>query len=220
VNIREKLNRIRAPKPLSHPVLARILFAFFALFSGGALGWAAKELDRAWMWKKTFGYIGSYLGQLGSQLGIWIFLATLLAIYSPTHISAAYHVLLFFLAMLATYYLHTALIEGFFFKRVVFAWTIIALFSPLCGWCVWFSRGKGYIAAVCAAVPISLLFTEGYPFFYTGNILLGFDIAAAILLYFLTAQGKKQKIMALPFIAVFFILFESTNFLSLVFGGL
>ncbi len=46
-------------------------------------------------------------------------------------------------------------------------WGLITLLSPLAADIVWFSRGSGWIAAFCAALPIGLLVSEGYNFIYS-----------------------------------------------------
>ena len=47
----------------------------------------------------------SMIGDIGTELGVWVFTATLLAAFSRYPLSAALNTLLFFLAMLCAYYL-------------------------------------------------------------------------------------------------------------------
>ncbi|URT71441.1 hypothetical protein [Cytobacillus firmus] len=63
--------------------------------------------------------------------------------------------------------LYSMILFGFFPKSQFIYWGSIALLSPVCGYTVWFARGAGWLAAFCAAVPISLLIGEGFSFIYT-----------------------------------------------------
>lgn len=208
VTIKEKLYQIRKPSERNtmryHISLAIAVFLF-----GVLLGWLAKELDNTLV-----------IGEIGTQLGLWIFTVTMISVYSRCAGLAALHTFLFLAAMLTAYYLHTVYINGFFPKHYIIVWTGFALLSPVYGWTVWFAKGEGWAAALCAAVPISLLAAEGYAFFYTFRASLLFDIVAAILLFLLLPKSAKQKLYTLGIAIVLVILFRSINILSLLFGGL
>ncbi len=77
-----------------------------------------------------------------------------------------------------------------------------------------------WIAALCAAMPIGLLVSEGYPFFYTFAIPFGFDILSAIILFLLLPINHKQRLRI--FTSAFLIVFilRNSNALSYLFGGL
>jgi hypothetical protein len=74
---------------------------------------------------------------------------------------------------------------NFFPTYYFIRWGLIVLLSPLAAYIVWFSRGSGWIAALCAALPIGLLVSEGYNFFYTFSPVSGFDLITAIILFLL-----------------------------------
>ncbi|WP_155815522.1 hypothetical protein [Bacillus methanolicus] len=83
-----------------------------------------------------------------------------------------------------------------------------------------FSRGNGWIAALCAAMPIGLLVSEGYSYFYMFAITLGFDILSAIILFLILSMNKKQwfRIFTLAFLIVFIL--RNSNALSYLFSDL
>lgn len=113
---------------------------------GGIMGLAAKHFDNA-----------PVIGEIGTYLGVWVFAASLIAAFSRTPLHAAVLVPLFFVAMLAAYYLYSMRLFAFFPRREFLYWGGIAAASPAGAWIVWHGRGKGWIAALCASLPVALL---------------------------------------------------------------
>ena len=81
---------------------------------------------------------------------------------------------------------------NFFPTHYFTRWELIALLSPLAAYIVWFNRGKGWIAALCAALLIGLPVSKGYNFFYTFSPVSGFGLIAAILLFCILPKNKYQ----------------------------
>lgn len=108
------------------------------------------------------------LGNIFSQMAVWILLGTLISIYSPSPKQAAWNVLLFCAGMLLTYYAAAVLTAGVYSKVMIIGWTVFALFSPLLGYIAWFAKEKGVfpklicfgIVAVSAAS--SLILFDGF----------------------------------------------------------
>jgi hypothetical protein len=174
----------------------------FVLIFGAILGFLAKYVD------------GSVVGQIGSELGIWIFVATTVGAWSRSPRAAALHVFVFFVSMLCVYYLYEMNLFGFFPTRYFLAWGCLAICSPIGGYVVWFSRGKGWIAALCASIPISLLLAEGYSFIYFFSIPRGFDLFLAVLLFvFLPIRGL-QHIRILPIVVVLFLVISQFHLID------
>ncbi len=92
-----------AIRPEIRPYRAWNTRALAAALLGVAMGFLAKALDNV-----------AVIGEIGTNLGVWIFAAALIAAYSPARRAAALRVFLFFAGMLAAYYLHSRLTEGFF----------------------------------------------------------------------------------------------------------
>ncbi|WP_426901985.1 DUF6518 family protein [Rossellomorea vietnamensis] len=131
---------------------------------------------------------GTILGVIGNQLGFWVFISTLIITKSRTSVSAAFHTIVFFMSMLISYYIYSMILFGFFPRYYFFIWMGAAFISPIWGWIVWYSRRGGWLGAVCASLPISLLIMEGYSIYYTFSIASGFSIFAAIMLFILVPQ--------------------------------
>ena len=73
--------------------MRKLLNPFSMLVCGLVIGTAARLMDI---------YCGN-LGEIFSQMSVWILLGTLIAIYSPTKKAAALNILPFCLGMLLTY---------------------------------------------------------------------------------------------------------------------
>ncbi|MRX73816.1 hypothetical protein GJU40_16865 [Bacillus lacus] len=99
----------------------------------------------------------SYLGDLFTRLGVWIFLATFLAAYSHTQMKAAVHTFLFFIGMLISYYLYTLYLYGVFPTGYFMFWGSIALLSPLLAVIVWRAKNSRTFSLILPALPLGLM---------------------------------------------------------------
>jgi len=208
VNIKAILDQTRTPtQTTSRQQQIRIALIVFAF--GAFMGLGAKYFDTT-----------PVIGAVGTDLGVWVLIATLIAAYNRSPRAAALHVFLFFMAMLTAYYLYSMKLFGFFPKYYFMVWGGFALLSPICGWIVWYARGEGWVAAFCASLPIALLIYQGYSFYYTGAWVEELDILSAIALFFILARPMKQKIRTLPLVMAVFLVFYKLNIVSLLFGGL
>lgn len=174
-----------------------ILYAAGCVLLGLLLGWVAKATDSV-----------SLIGEIGTELGIWVFIATLVAAYSRTPWLAAIHVPLFFLAMLASYYIYGQIMLGFFPMSYFMGWLIVSLLSSVAGFVAWFAKGKGVVGMIACALPVSLLFASGYPAFYTLKPTLFFALGLGVVLLLLLPQNWKQRGGACLFSVVFAFLID------------
>lgn len=161
---KETLNKIRGEQLASATIQQKTLqlLSLFAL--GMLLGFIAKYSDTI----PSNGIIGNVwcvISDIITRLGIWILLATIIAVWSRNPRIGALKVFVFFVGMLLIYYIFSMWLFGFFPTYYFIRWGLIALASPIGAYIVWFSRGNGWIAALCAALPISLLVSEGIRFF-------------------------------------------------------
>ena len=184
------------------------VFILFSLVLGMLMGWLSRDLQGS-------GVIGAIIG----NLGIWVFVSALLAVYTPQAFRAALHVFVFFIGVIASYYLHHILLGGTVSIKTLLYWLIFAAIGGLLGLIDWYSGSKEWLGAACAAVPISFLLAEGYPIYHSRSVSLAFDIVCAIVLYIIMAPGRLQKLMALPFILVFTFALVYFGVLDSLFGG-
>ena len=112
--------------------------AFVYLLWGAALGWLAKYLDNH----------TQSLGNIFSQMSVWILLGVWISVNSKTPGLAAVKELSFCFGMLAAYYLTAELTHSVYGQRYVIGWGIFSLFSPVFSFLTWYSVGKGWFAKV------------------------------------------------------------------------
>ncbi|MFK9092698.1 DUF6518 family protein [Bacillus salipaludis] len=194
--MKEKLVYIRAKSVQVPPLQQRFVRVLFVFMLGALLGFLAKYTD------------GSVVGLIGTYLGFWVVVTTIIAVRSRSPKAAALHAFVFLFAMLIVYYLYSLLLFGFFPKDYFIAWVGISLLSPVFGYAVWYAKGNGWRAAFCAALPISLLLVEGYSFFYTLSIPGGLDIILTVLLFIILPVNHFQRLRMLPIVTVLFFLME------------
>lgn len=220
MKINEKLSLTR-PRPTTDlSIRQQLLRTLLICLLGVILGFVSKYIDVL----PHYGGWGDFLNLLSdisSRIGIWIFIATLLAAWSRTPAAAAIQVFLFFIALLLTYYLYAILVFGFFPTRYFLLWGSIAVVSPIAAYIIWYSRGKGWIAAICAALPIGALVAAGYGFLHTFSVTQGFELVLALLLYVMIPTGQKfQRLRLIPLIVVVCFIFRKFNVISLLLGAL
>ena len=109
-----------------------ILFTLSVIVFGLLFGFIAKATDSI-----------SLIGDIGTDLGVWIFIVSMIAAFSSRPLSAIINTPVFLLSMLTSYYLYGQVVLGFFPKSYFMGWLVMALISPIGGIVVWLSRGKG-----------------------------------------------------------------------------
>lgn len=115
------------------------------------------------------------LGNFFSRMGIWVFLAVLISVYSKTPFRAAANVFLFFSGMVGSYYLYTVFVAGFFPKSYMMIWIVLTCISPLMAFLCWYAKGNGIISIVISASIFMFMsrqaFVFGFWYFDIRNIL-------------------------------------------------
>jgi len=93
----------------------------------------------------------SNLGNIFSQMSVWIFLCVLISAYSSTPKRAAVNVFAFCAGMLLSYYLTAELTQSPYSFSFIVGWAVFSLFSPLMAYLTWFARGRGLFAWMLTA---------------------------------------------------------------------
>ena len=119
------------------------------LLAGLALGIVSRLLD----------IYTSNLGNIFSQMAIWILLGTLIAIYSDSPKRAMLNILPFCLGMLFAYYAAAVLTKGVYGRTFIIGWTVFALCSPVLAFFTWWTKEQGIFPKIIAAgiVLVSVL---------------------------------------------------------------
>lgn len=99
----------------------------------------------------------AHLGNIFSQMSVWIFLCSVLAVYSSTPRRAAVNVFLFCAGMLLTYYLTAEGMHSPYSMTFVYGWSVFSLFSPLLAFFTWYAKGKGTVSRLLTAGIVVVL---------------------------------------------------------------
>ena len=113
-----------------------------------------------------------------SELSVWVFLGTVIAIRSRTPFQAAGTVFGFCFGMLAVYYTTARLTHSLYSPVMARGWWIFSLLTPLLGYCAWHAGGRGRTARLLAIGIIAV-------------------IPAAAVLFFDRLRGRDLLLMAL-----------------------
>ncbi len=207
----EKLNTIRMPKYTSNRNKVICSIAVFTF--GIVLGVLSKMLDQTPSNSLPLFINQLDLGNYFSRLGIWIFIAACISIYSKKPISGGINVLLFFIGMVSSYYLYTVFIAGFYPESYMMIWIVITLFSPFLGAICWYSKGTHIISvlisSVIFAVTAMTTFNLGIDFSYFDvSYLLELIIFIATVLVLYNTPKQIAKVIGLG--SVLFILLSLT----------
>ena len=97
------------------------------------------------------------LGNIFSQIAVWILLGTIISIYSATPKAAMFNIFPFCMGMLLAYYAVAIATNGVYNKIYILGWMVFALFSPLFGYIVWMAKCKGVIAKL---ISIGIIFVS------------------------------------------------------------
>lgn len=88
------------------------------------------------------------LGNIFSQMAIWILLGTLISLYSETKKKAVINILPFCLGMLITYYCVAFITKGVYSNTFIIGWTIFALLSPVFAYFTWMTKERGILPKI------------------------------------------------------------------------
>ncbi|KOR76001.1 hypothetical protein [Paenibacillus solani] len=152
MEISNKLIQVRVPSEAT--IKQKILSIVTAITIGIILGIAAKLVDTP--------AVNPIFTDVGDRLGIWIFVATLLSVYSYSPQLAAIRIFAFFGSMLTVYYVYTTFVLHFFPGKAILFWGILAVVSPVCAYIMWYACGNGWLANIISALPVTVLMVEGF----------------------------------------------------------
>jgi len=182
---------------------ADIFYSLCIIVLGAGLGYISKRMDSI-----------SIIGQITTELGIWVFAAAIIAVYSRKPSYAAVNVVLFFLAMLGAYYAYGKLMLGFFPKAYFMGWLAVSFASGLYGFVVWFSKGKDIISILASAAVVSILYALGYPAFYTHKITLFITLFFGVVLNIFLPHAKKRAFIVFVCSVILAVLITKFHLIS------
>ena len=99
------------------------------------------------------------LGNIFSQMAIWILFGVLISIYSSSKTKAMLNILPFCIGMLITYYFVAFITNGVYSTVFIMGWTVFAFLSPLMACFTWMTKEKGVFPKIISIgiIVVSLL---------------------------------------------------------------
>lgn len=152
-------NWIRVPKTKSF-LQSKLLMVAGALLLGVCLGTFSKYLD----YRQAA--LPGFLQQIDASLDLhnflgtfapWIVIAVFLSIKSPSPFQASENVFAFFAGMVASYYLYSNYVAGFFPKSYAMIWVGFTLLSPILAFFCWYAKRTGWLSIVISAGILGFL---------------------------------------------------------------
>ena len=156
----------------------KIINTIAVLFLGIALGTFSKfldfrqaELPSGLMAIDAALDVHNFLG----RFAIWVLIALCISIYSNSAIRASINVFAFFIGMVASYYLYSNYVAGFFPRSYAMIWVGFTMISPFLAFVCWYAKGKSRPAFVLSvlilAVLFNMTFVYGWGYFKARSVL-------------------------------------------------
>ncbi len=109
------------------------------------------------------------------RFAIWILIALCISIYSNSAIRASVNVFVFFAGMVASYYLYSNYVAGFFPRSYAMIWFGFTAVSPLLAFVCWYAKGKSrpafMLSVLILAVLFNMTFVYGWGYFEARSVL-------------------------------------------------
>lgn len=155
------LEKIRTPKK-NVSLKIEIIITIGVILFGFALGVLQKWIDSSP--SNIFPLlmqqldIRNYFG----HLAIWILLAAVISVYSKSPLRASMNTFLFFISMLAGYYLYCNYVLGFFPKTYMMIWVVVSFASFFMAYICRYAKGEGILAIIISSAIIGVLFAQAF----------------------------------------------------------
>lgn len=147
---------------------------------GAGLGVLSKILD----------IYTSNLGNIFSQMSIWILLGTLIAIFSKTKGRAVLNVFAFCIGMLIAYYITAELTNSVYGMTFIYGWAAFSVCSPVFAILTWMTKEKGALGKIISFGILVVTLTVSMVVFDGPRV---YDIVIMLVLaYFLFIHKVKR----------------------------
>ena len=130
------------------------------------------------------------LGNILSEMAIWILFGVLISIYSSSKKKAMLNIFLFCIGMLLAYYFVAIITNGVYNKTIIIGWTIFALFSPILAYFTWMTKEKGVFPKLISISIIIVSILSSIVLF--DKLRIYYFIINVILVYYLFFKDIKR----------------------------
>ena len=130
------------------------------------------------------------LGNIFSQMAIWILFGVLISIYSSSKKSAMINILPFRIGMLITYYFVAFVTKGVYSNVFIVGWTVFACLSPIMAYFAWMTKEKGVLPKIISVGIVLVSFLSSAILF---DRIRFYDIIInGVLIYFLFVKKIER----------------------------
>ena len=155
------LNKIREPIT-DISMKSIILSAIIVILCGFTIGIFQKWLDGRAINELPMILQVLDLTNYFGRLAIWILIASAISIYSERPLLASMNTFLFFISMVASYYIYSHFVLGFLPGSYMLMWIIISFLSVIPAFICWYAKGNGIIAIIISAGILGVLFSQAF----------------------------------------------------------
>ncbi len=131
------------------------------------------------------------LGNVFSQMAIWILIGTIISIYSSTKIKSMINVFAFCLSMLTTYYFVAFVTDGVYSEIYIVGWTLFAFTSPILAYFTYLTKQGGILSKFISIGIVSISILSSIVLF--DKLRFSDLVINLILIYILFLKPKKQN---------------------------
>ena len=130
------------------------------------------------------------LGNIFSQMAIWILFGVLISIHSSSKKSAMINILPFCIGMLITYYFVAFVTKGVYSNVFIVGWTVFACLSPIMAYFAWMTKEKGVLPKIISVGIVLMSFLSSAILF---DRIRFYDIIInGVLIYFLFVKKIER----------------------------
>lgn len=208
--MKEFLEKIRIPDKnlkLSRKIINTSLIFLLGIILGIFSKWLDNLSinDTVW-WQHILGILD--LGNVFSELGIWIFIAITISVFSKTPLRASLNVFLLFIGMTVSYHLYTIYVSGFNPKSYMMIWYTITLISPILAFICWYAKSKNKISLMISSLILTVMFilsfSIGMWYFYFKSIIDTILFIGAILVLYVSPKNSVYNLLIALLLAFVF----------------
>lgn len=208
--MKEFLEKIRIPDKnlkLSRKIINTSLIFLLGIIFGIFSKWLDNLSinDTVW-WQHILGVLD--LGNVFSELGIWIFIAITISVFSKTPLRASLNVFLLFIGMTVSYHLYTIYVSGFNPKSYMMIWYTITLISPILAFICWYAKSKNKISLMISSLILTVMFilsfSIGMWYFYFKSIIDTILFIGAILVLYVSPKNSVYNLLIALLLAFVF----------------
>lgn len=208
--MKEFLEKIRIPDKnlkLSRKIINTSLIFLLGIILGIFSKWLDNlSIDDTVWWQHILGVLD--LGNVFSELGIWIFIAITISVFSKTPLRASLNVFLLFIGMTVSYHLYTIYVSGFNPKSYMMIWYTITLISPILAFICWYAKSKNKISLMISSLILTVMFilsfSIGMWYFYFKSIIDTILFIGAILVLYVSPKNSVYNLLIALLLAFVF----------------